>query len=349
MFKRAIAPLILVALLILVAGCGSAPGSAGPSASIPAGGPSPAGSPAELPTLTIQATIDGVNGPTVFVSTGDAIWVLEHSGATLTRIDPATNKVTARLALGSGFANGLGLAGGRLWTFEQTAGQVMAIDPTSAKLVATVKLGQDGDLFWVGDDAAWLLTSGTLARIDGTTAKVTTWPFDATCTADGVAAGAGFVWVAAASGSLCKVDEKTGAVVARGSETGNGSGIAIVGGRPWIAGADDGLSIVDPGSLAVAVAVPAPPGGTSGGSTYSIGHPGGENTVVSGNADGKTGWVRYTGATIGRVNGGATPSISLFAGLPGSTFAGGVTEAFGSLWVANFDGGTVQRYALPTP
>lgn len=363
MFKRAVAPLILVALLILVAGCGNAPGSAGPAVSISAGRPSttaseapttateqsPAGSPAELPTLAIEATIEGFNGATAVVDAGDAIWVLEHSAATLTRIDPATNKVTARLVLGSGYANGLGLAGGRVWTFEQTAGQVVAVDPRSAKIVATVKLGQEGDWFWVGDDAAWLLTSGTVARIDGATAKVTSWPLDASCAADGVAADAGFVWIATASGSLCKIDENTGAVVARGSETGNGSGIAIVGGRPWIAGTDGGLSIVDPGSLAVAVTLPAPSGGTSGGSTYSIGVPGGENTVVTGNADGKTGWVRYTGATIGRVNGGATPSIALFAGLPAATFAGGVTEAFGSLWVANFDGGTVQRCALPKP
>jgi hypothetical protein len=340
--------LILGALLMVVAGCGNATGGPSAASSSPAGSPSAAPL-AELPSLTLQASIDGFNGASNVLMAGDAIWVLEHSGATVTRIDPTTNKVTSRLVLGSGFANGLGLAGGRLWTFEQTAGQVIAIDMKSGKAAATVPLGGDGDSFWVGDDAAWILTGGRLVKIDGATAKTTKLPLDGTCTADGVAAGAGFVWLASSFGGLCKVDEATGATVARGSDTGNGSGIAIVGGRPWIAGADGGLSIVDPASLAVSTALPAPAGGTFAGAKYTIGSPGGESTVVAGTTDGKAGWVRNTGSTIGRVTVGATPTITLFAGLPAATLAGGVTEAFGSLWVTNFSGGTVERYALPTP
>jgi len=351
--------LVIVAtmLAVVAAGCSAPSGSGGasdggagahPTTSSSLAGPSPAGSAADLPALALQATIDGFSGAATVTTAADGIWVLDHSAATLVRIDPATNRVTARIALGPGFANGLGTAGGRLWTFEQTTGEVVAVDPTSAKKVASVKRGQDGDWFWVGDDAAWLLTAGHLVRIDGSSARVTTLPVDPTCGVDGAASGGGFVWLASAGG-ICKLDEKTGAVIARASGTGNGSGLAIIGDRPWVANIDGGLSILDPKSLAVATTMPAPPSGIFQGSTYSLGHPGGENTVVVGAADGATVWVRFTGATIGRVKVGGDPSITVFAGFMASTFAGGLTQAFGSLWLANFDGGSVQRYALPTP
>jgi hypothetical protein len=349
-----------VALLAIVAGCsGGAPASTGPASSggaasaTPALTTTPVTSPTaaaagDLPVLKLQATVDGLEGPSDLVSTANAIWVLEHSTATLERIDPATNSLTAKISLGAGYANGLGVAAGRLWAFDQTGGQVIGIDPASGKIVAKVKLGQDGDSFWVGDEAAWLLSSPTLARIDSATSKVTKQRIDDTCSADGATAGAGFVWLASAAGSLCKLDEKTGHVITRGSGTGNGNAIAIVAGVPWIAGADGGLSIVDPVSLAVTTALPAAASGTFEGSKYSIGAPD-ENAVVVGTADGKTGWVRNSGATIGRVDRTGTGSVVLFAGLPVSNVPGGVVEAFGSVWLANFDAGSVQRYALPTP
>jgi hypothetical protein len=341
-------------LLVVVSGCGSGPGggagggSGGPATGgSGAAGLSPAAPLAELPTLAVQATIGGLEGVANMTSTADAVWALAHSSATLARIDPKTNKTTATIALGAGYANGLGLAGGRLWTFEQTAGEVLAIDPRTAKVVETVKLGSDGDWFWVGDEAAWLLSGGAISRIDGATAKVTTHQLDISCEADGVAAGGGFVWIASAGGGLCKVDEKTGAILARGSVAGSGQGMAIIGGRPWIAGPDGGVTIVDPATLAVASALPAPSSGLFEGGTYSLGNADGDNTVIVGNPDGTGGWVRYTGATIGRATGSGHPSIILFAGLPPATFAGGVLEAFGSVWVANFAGSSVQRSPLP--
>jgi streptogramin lyase len=355
--SRVILPGVLVIVLV---GCTSASSGGGP-ASTSAGAASPAASPAaasavasvgpqpgDLPTLTVQATIEGPSGVANLTSTEDAVWVLGHSSATLARIDPATNTMTASLILGAGYANGLGLAGGRLWTFEQTAGEVMAIDPKTAKVVERVKLGQDGDGFWIGDDAAWLLTAdGSINRIDGKTAKVTSFPLSASCPIDGAATGAGFLWIASADGVVCKLDEKTGAMLKRGTVAGNGRGMAVVGGRLWIAGPDGGVSIVDPDTLALTATLPAPAGGSFEGSTWSLGTVDGENTVIVGNLDDTGGWIRYTGGTIGQATGPARPSIRLFAGLHPETFAGGVTEAFGSVWVASFGDGSIERIELP--
>lgn len=329
--------------VVVIAACG-------PAGSTPTTAPTLSVTPAAaVPTLTLEATVDGFRGAASIVATSDAVWVLSHSSAELVRIDPTTNEATANIALGTGFANGLGLAGGRLWMFQQSAGEVVGVDPATAKIVASVKLGQDGDGFWVGDDAAWMITDGKLVRIDAATSEVLSFSLDASCDISGAASGGGVVWLGSASGGLCKVDATTGVVTARGTGAGRGIGLTIVDGSLWLVSVDDGLTIIDLATLAVAVAVPPPPSGTFQGSTYSIGRAGGESTVVVGNAGGRSGWLRYTGATIGWVRLDPSPTIVLFAGFPAEPIAGGVVEAFGSLWVTNFGAGTTERYALPTP
>jgi len=336
-------PMLAGALAIALAGCGQGTGS--PSE------PAPAATAALAPlgSLTLQATVADFSGPAAVVATSDAVWVLSHSAATLVRIDPTTNTASTRIPLDTGYANGLGLAGGRLWTFQQSVGQVIGVDPASGTIVATVTMGHDGDLFWVGDDAAWLITGGMLVRIDAATSKTKTYPMDPSCEAAGGAAGGGFVWLADSGGGICKLDAKTGVVVAHGTGAGRGNGMTLVGGSPWLAAGDNGLSIIDPTGLTVATAVAAPASGSFNGSTWSIGQAGGDSTIVVGNADATSGWLRFTGATIGRVSLTGTPGIRLFAGLPADLLAGGVVEAFGSLWVTNFGVGTTERYELPTP
>jgi hypothetical protein len=335
-------PLLATVLVITLAGCGQAAGTPSQPTPIATAALAPLGS------LTLQATVGGFSGPAAVVATSDAVWVLSHSAATLVRIDPTTNTASTSIPLKTGYANGLGLAGGRLWTFQQSAGEVIGVDPTTKTVVATVTKGNDGDQFWVGDDAAWLVTGGELVRIDAASSKVKAYALDPSCEVDGGAAGGGFVWLASSGGGICKLDARTGAVVAHGTGVGRGTGIILVGGSPWLAAGDNGLSIVDPTSLAVATAVSPPAPGSFQGSTWSIGQAGGEATIVAGNADGMRGWLRYTGATIGRVSLVGTPEIRLYAGLPADTLAGGVVEAFGSLWVTNFGAGTTERYELPT-
>jgi len=333
---------LVAALAITLAACGS-----GPAASVPAPTPS-APTLQELPTLTLQATVPTSSGTLAIVATSDAIWVLAHQNPAVLRIDPLTNKVTATVAVGDGFGNGLGLAGGRLWTFHQTTGEVVGIDPKTAKTVAKVPGGQDGDVFWVGDDSAWLLSGGSVVRVDGKTAKASVLSLAEPCSVAGAAADGGFLWFAAADGGICKVDAKSGAAAGRGTGAGIGAGMQIVAGAPWVPTGDGGLVILDPAALSVSTTVPPPPNGTFQGSLYAVGHPD-ENAVVAGNADGSAGWVRYTGGAVAHVTLAGAPKMELFAGFPPDTLPGRVVEAFGSLWVANFGAGTVERYALPTP
>jgi streptogramin lyase len=325
----------------LLAACGA---GATPIPTAPAGPTQAAAAP--LDGLALEATISGFDGASNVIATDDAVWALDHSNADVLRIDPTTNKVTATLDLGDGFASGLGLAGSKVWTFHQTAGEVVGIDPATAKVATTVKAGTDGDMFFVGEDAAWLISGGSLVRVDPATGEPTSLALDPACQIGAAAAGGGFVWLASGNGTLCKVDPRTGKVVAHGDTLGNGVGLGIVGGKPWLAGNDNGVAIVDPTKLTVETSVPPPAPGTFEGATYSLGSAG-DNTVLTSDATGAGGWVRYTGATLGRVGLGSTPAITLYAGFPADLLPGGVVEAFGSLWVANFGAGTVTRHKLP--
>jgi len=332
---------LIAGMAIVLTGCGT---GSGPSAAPP----TPSGAALqELPTLTLQATVPTSSGPLAIVATSDAVWVLGHQNPAVLRIDPLTNKVTATVAVGDGFGNGLGLAGGRLWTFHQTTGEIVGIDPKTAKIVAKVPGGQDGDVFWVGDDAAWLLSDGSVVRLDGKTAKASVLSLAVPCSVAGAASAGGFIWLAAEDGTICKFDAKSGAVAGRGTGAGIGAGMRVVAGAPWVPARDGSLVILDPAAVSVMTTVEPPANGTFQGSLYAVGHPD-ENAVVAGNPDGAGGWVRYTGGAVAHVTIGATPSMELFAGFPPDTLPGRVIEAFGSLWVANFGAGTVERYALPT-
>jgi streptogramin lyase len=337
---RRLAAGLLAGAMLTVSGC-----SGSPAASSPPPTPSPVAL-EELPVLKLEATVSGFTGALAVLSEDGAIWVLDHSHPSVSRIDPKTNEVTTAVQLGSGNASGLGLAGGRLWTFHQSTGEAIGIDPSTGAIRATVPAGHDGDFFWIGDDAAWVLTGETLVRIDGATSKATSLPFDSTCGVAGAAAGGGFLWVASAGGALCKIDEHSGTVVSRGSGAGIGAGLAVVGGELWVPAEDGSLVVLDPASLSVSTTVPPPPNGTFQGARYAIGQPG-ENAVVVGGAESTTGWVRYNGGTVARVTISGTPGMDLFAGFPPDLLPGRVVEAFGSLWVANFGAGTVERYALP--
>jgi len=335
----------VLATAILVAACGASASTLAPASSSGSGASQAAL--AELSTVELEATVDGLRGPAQIAASRDAVWALAHESGELIRIDPATNTVTATISLGGGAANGLGIIGTKVWAFAQIAGEIVRTDMATNKIDKRIKLGHDGDLFWTGPDAAFMVTEGSVYRIDPDTAEPTKLgPIQ--CAWDGVAASPGFIWFGSTDGTVCKIDAATGKVAARGSDLGVATAMAVVGDRLWLASHGGGLSVVDPATMKVVTDVPAPAKGTFQGSTYSLGIPGGETTVIVGNADGHSGWLRFTGGTIGRVALDASPSITLFAGFPGDTLAGQVVEAFGSLWVTNFGAGTVTRYKLST-
>jgi hypothetical protein len=97
-----------------------------------------------------------------------AAWATVHGGGQLVRIDPATNRIAARVPLDQ--ATGVVGAFGSIWATG--ADGVLRIDPATNAVVARVPLPLAG---WTaaGEGALWVTSSAGLSRIDPATNAVT--------------------------------------------------------------------------------------------------------------------------------------------------------------------------------
>ncbi|HUP53964.1 MAG TPA: hypothetical protein VM408_00535 [Methylomirabilota bacterium] len=112
-------------------------------------------------TMTVQATIRTGQGPGWFVVTDDAVWVSNQMGVGMTRIDPGTN---ATSDVGDWPPCGRGVFAFRaIWQPACDMGLVMRIDPTS--LTATNVTSDQRSVLRLGST---LLSGGPagLARLD---------------------------------------------------------------------------------------------------------------------------------------------------------------------------------------
>jgi virginiamycin B lyase len=82
----------------------------------------------------------GEPGPAWFSSRGDELWVTTASNNAL-RIDPTTNRVTARARVGLGPKDGVVDSRGLLWTPNLNGDSVSIVDTATAALVATMRVG----------------------------------------------------------------------------------------------------------------------------------------------------------------------------------------------------------------
>jgi YVTN family beta-propeller protein len=188
-----------------------------------------------------------------------AIWVANaESSVPVSRIDAATNRVTATFSLsgprglGSPSAGGvppgsaIAIGAGAVWVVTDL--EVIRINPGSNSVSATIPLGVDVPTgLAVGERAVWLVAkpsfrccpvkaigTGTLTRIDPTTNSVeATVPLGGSPA--GVTVGEGSVWIAdAGAHSVVRVDPETNRVVARIKVGARPRGIAVGNGSVWV-------------------------------------------------------------------------------------------------------------------
>ena len=139
------------------------------------------------------------------VALGDgAVWAVSGPNATVLRIDPRTDRVTARITLVSApdtlspYPYAVAVGAGFVWVVNGNTGTVTKIDPTLRGVVTTIPIGVGTNVLGIaaGDGAAWATDSadGTLVRIDATSNRVTSTPLGPNQPRDVVVAGRK-VWV----------------------------------------------------------------------------------------------------------------------------------------------------------
>jgi YVTN family beta-propeller protein len=167
-----------------------------------------------LPSL---ATIPVGRQPTGAAVGHGAVWVVNQEGGTVSRIDPASNRVVATVPVGD-VADDVVVGRDAVWVggWSRARGDaVTRIDPRTNRVVATVPVVSEPHGLAVTDDAVWAtgLVAGTVTRIDPRTNRVV-----AVIRTGGrpvhVAADDRSVWVAYPLDTLVKrIDPRTNTVV----------------------------------------------------------------------------------------------------------------------------------------
>lgn len=226
MNNRALSGLVLVAVLLsacdTAAISSAAPSSVSASPLLPAATASPG---PVLPVITPEAAI-ALTKPVALAFDGAVMWVLSSTGE-ISRIDPATNKVSAPTMVAPGWTwGGFGVNAAGLWLGDFDANLVYRIDPVSLAVVAKIPVAANPDGTSVTADAVWIAQhrGGSVTRIDPSTNKAVTivighqgpsGPHD-------IGFGAGSVWVSAGDtvndggpgGAVVRIDPTTNKVQA---------------------------------------------------------------------------------------------------------------------------------------
>lgn len=158
------------------------------------------------PTLatagTISATIPlGAVHQHTFVAASDtAVWVYDAPTGTVTRIDPATNSVVARITVAKNSGGSIVIGQQAVWITNADTGIVSRIDPQRNQIAASIKLTPGAVLLGTSPGAIWVLNfpKDTVTRIDEQTSRVVVTLSSPTLPAGlpiGITYGAGSVWI----------------------------------------------------------------------------------------------------------------------------------------------------------
>lgn len=161
-----------------------------------------------------------INGEPDFLAVDyGAVWIGNFGTGTLDRVEPASNRLTARIPLGAEPCTAIASGFGSIWVPTcGTPPAVVRVDARRNRVVARIRVNEILPESGIGVDesGAWVLTaaSGELSRIDPQTNKVTATHR----VADGstvVTTGFGSVWVANSNtNAVQRVDPASGEILA---------------------------------------------------------------------------------------------------------------------------------------
>jgi DNA-binding beta-propeller fold protein YncE/glyoxylase-like metal-dependent hydrolase (beta-lactamase superfamily II) len=190
---------------------------------------------------SIACGISDPSGELSLAASEDAIWISSDTRGILSKIDPLTNKVVARIPVKpNSFCITYGF--GSIWITNTNDSTVQRIDAKSNLITATISVGGTPRFLAAGEGAVWTLnqTQGTVSMIDPSTNEVIeTIKAQVQGTGGDIDAGNGRVWIRAKNNRMLQsIDPLTGKVT-RIYEPLNGSGAVRVAGKyVWVTAHD---------------------------------------------------------------------------------------------------------------
>jgi hypothetical protein len=154
-------------------------------------------------TGAVEARIEFTGVPTDLAVHGNDLWVVDSDAGELVRIDGVDKSVISRFPVGEGGDPELGpmfvaVGGGRVWV--ASTAKVWGVDPRTGRIDVTVDVGEATDLAYALGSVWVLEYPSPLKRIDprsGAVVPVRTGPLEDDGLLNGLAVGAGDLWVLA--------------------------------------------------------------------------------------------------------------------------------------------------------
>ena len=216
-------------------------------------------------TPTVRATMSLGGANQLGIGKG-SVWVSDDGAGELVRVDPRSNHVVARIAVGES-PGGVAVGEGSVWVASSKrvsadtwgAGTVWRIDPATNEVVAGVDVSSTLVDVAVGEGAVWASNGnhgrfGGVWRIDPRTTRLAGRPIRVGGGPSDVEVAYGSVWVALADdGAVVRIDPTTNEVgmpIRVGAAPFN---IAVGAGAVWVLNSNDGTVMrIDPKSGKVA-------------------------------------------------------------------------------------------------
>jgi hypothetical protein len=163
-----------------------------------------------------------------------SVWALD-SNSTLTRINPASGRVTRRTSLPVSAAYNIWLGGGSLWVADDQGGQLIRLSRGGTVQRKVVVGDGPSDMAFAGA-FAWVINhrDRKLFRIDLATNVSTLVGVISGDAPERMVALAGSLWVTGRGTDLLQVDPNTGAVKATIEIGASGIDLAAAGGALWV-------------------------------------------------------------------------------------------------------------------
>ena len=197
----------------------------------------------ELSTGKVQSIIKtGLadrEGELSIAASADAVWLLTKADGELSKIDPISNKVIARVAvLSNSFA--VVCEYNALWITNTKDASVQQVDPGTNTVVSTIKVGKEPRFLAAGLNAIWALNQedGTVNKINPITKEVTTIDVDVKGSGGDITTGSKFVYVRAKKTLLSVIDPQTNKVIKRFGPAAGSGAVSVENGHVWITAHD---------------------------------------------------------------------------------------------------------------
>jgi len=304
-------------------------------ASLPGSLPSvAAASPSPLPKgVGSVITVRPGGAPAAVTPAFGSVWLIDHRGTMLYRIDPATGKIEASVDVGEGGCFPPQAESDRIFITGCEGGDNVVVDPQQEQVVATSPCGG-----WMTFAAGslWSPGGGGILRCDPRTYRATA-AIKIPGSFAGLAYAAGTVWAANMSDATVeRIDPATNKVVATISEGAQAHGdvdenLLSAFGSVWVSSDyDPRIFRIDPSNNAVRVYRPK---------VRSLGD---FNTRMLVAGMGSL-WMRTSPAKVSRFD---PRTMNVVASYPADTWGGGggaIAVAGGSLWVPNPEEDTLWR------